>query len=318
MALRIFPEPVRQMLASKPMRLRHELWHFVRAVWWVPEFPDQGRQILRDLGWALPDDRSPFAADRTLLLDNYSGEDFLYMHRDMISMTDSALAAQGEPPISRWLTVPRPGDVDFPVPPAWNYADPNQSPEDNAATSQFLISVKSDQYFEESMKVTESFLSNPSNLRRLSLGALGNIAEMTIHNMMHMRWCSDPGGYRPGINIADPTSGDAQWDVLHYDYLGDTYSSHVNPHFWYLHGWIDNLVDAWAAVRGLPDIPWTGTWLGGPDLIEDAEMVAMHRHGVPERDLTDDEIALKLRDLLSVTSDFTLPTTLIGIAQRDF
>ncbi|MGV6848137.1 MAG: hypothetical protein ACWA5A_07145 [Marinibacterium sp.] len=318
MALRIFPEPVRQMQASRSMRLRHELWHFVRAVWGNPDFPEQGRQILRDLDWALPEDRAPFAADGTLLLDNFSGEDFLFMHRDMIRMTDMALAAQGEPPISRWSEIPAPGDADFPVPPVWTFADPNRSDEQNQATTQFLTTVKSDAYFETTMRVRASFLSNPSNLGRLSLGALGNLAEMTIHNRMHMRWAADPGGYRPGVNILDPAAGDARWDVVEYDYLGDTYSSHVNPHFWYLHGWIDNLVDAWAAARGLTDIPWTGTWLGGPDLTGDGGgMMAMAHESVPAPRLSQDEVTAKLRDLVGVASGLAVPMTLVDLAERE-
>lgn len=318
MPLRIFPEPVRMMQASKSMRLRHELWHFVRAVWWHPQFPEEGRQILRDLGWELPNDRAPFAADRTLLLDNHSGEDFLFMHRDMIRMTDMALAQQGEPPISRWSRIPEPGDSNFPVPPAWEYSDPEQTTEQNEGTTQFLISVKSDQYFFETMRVREAFLTNPSNLQRLSLGALGNIAEMTIHNMLHMRWCSDPGGYRPGVNIADPTSGDPKWDEISYDYLGDTYSSHVNPHFWYLHGWIDDLIDAWATAHDISDITWIGTWLGGPDLVEDVHMMAMQSDNVPQRVLSDEETQQNLRRLVEVTSDFRIPTTLVEIAWETF
>ncbi len=318
MAMRVFPEPVRQMQASRAMRLRHELWHYVRAVWGNPALPEAARQILRDLGWALPNDRAPFAADGTLLLDNFSGEDFLFMHRDMIRMTDMALAAQGEPPISRWSSLPEPGDTDFPVPPPWEYADPSDSDEENEATTQFLVTVKSDAYFNDTMRVREAFFSDPNNLRRMSLGALGNLAEMTIHNMMHMRWCSDPDGYRPNIDITNPTDGDPKWDKLSYDYLGDTYSSHVNPRFWYLHGWIDNLIDSWAAARGLTDISWTGTWLGGPDLIEDTMMMTMARDGIPERQMSDGEVASKLSELARVVSDLNLPTTLLEIARQDF
>lgn len=320
MALRVFPKPVRTMQASRPMRLRHELWHFVRAVWNNPQFPDAGRDILRALGWSLPDDRGPFGSDRKLVLDNFAGEDFLFMHRQMIAMTDSALAASGEPPISRWQAVPEPGDADFPVPPVWNYADPSQTDESNEATTEFLTSVKSDAYFEQTMRVRERFLTSPSNLRRLSLGALGNIAEMTIHNMMHMRWSSDPGGYRPGIDLNNPTGGDLSWDALSYDYLGDTYSSHVNPHFWYLHGWIDNLIERWMQANNLTDITWTGTWTGGPDLEPTApgmEMMAVSPGRELAPVLAEEGLRAALSGLGKVVTDFPFPTTLVEIAREE-
>ena len=316
MALRVFPLAVRMMQASKSMRLRHELWHYVRAVWGNPAFPDAGRQILRDLGWALPEDRSPTDANRVLLLDNASGEDFLYMHRDMIRMTDTALQDMGELPISRWAKIPEPGDADFPVPPVWQYPDSDGNPDPEMIG--FLEDVKSDSYFENTMKVRESFLTEPSNLRRLSLGALGNIAEMTIHNMMHMRWSAEPLGYRPGIRITDPTAGDPEWDSVDYDYLGDTYSSQVNPHFWYLHGWIDNLIDLWAEAHRVTEIQWKGTWLGGPDLIDDPHMMTMSHAGVMPRAFSENEASDKIRELVEVTRGIAVPTTLAEIARIDF
>ncbi|GHD41963.1 hypothetical protein GCM10017083_06420 [Thalassobaculum fulvum] len=274
MAPRVFPESVRRMQASKSMRLRHELWHYVRAVWGNPRFPEQGRQLLRELGWALPGGREPMDANGSLQFDNRAGEDFLYMHRQMIAMTDRALAAAGEPPITRWPSIPEPGDSDFPVPPAWAYADPAASPQDNAATTRFLQFIKADAYYERTMRVRERFLTDPANLRRLSLGALGNLAEFTIHNAMHMRWAAEPKGYRPPLDLGDPASGDPIWDGLDHDYLGDTYSSHLNPHFWYLHGWIDDLVELWADVNGVRTIDWVGDWTGGPDLTAPTEPAA--------------------------------------------
>lgn len=307
------------------MRLRHELWHFVRAVWNNPGFPDEGRDILRDLGWDLPDDRAPFSDTGHLLLDNHSGEDFLFMHREMIAMTDRALAAANEPSISRWSEVPEPGDSDFPVPPVWQYKDPEQNDEDNDATTRFLESVKSDEYFEQTMQVRERFLTNPSNLRRLSLGALGNIAEMTIHNMMHMRWSTDPERYRRGINLGDPTGGDPSWDELSYDYLGDTYSSHVNPHFWYLHGWIDDLIDLWADTNRVTEIDWTGKWVGGPDL-EDGDAHhgphgtdMMMEHGrTPKIAKGAPEMGERIARLKNLSGNLTFPSTLMELAREEF
>jgi len=320
MSLRIFPEMVRRMQASRTMRTRHELWHYVRAVWNNPRFPKEGKDILKSLGWELPDDRGPFDASRHLLLDNNSGEDFLYMHRQMIDMTDRNLQSVNEPPITRWQSVPEPGDSDFPVPSYWEYNDPEQSNEDNKATTRFLQNVKSDEYYEQTMKVRESFLTNPRNLRMLSLGALGNLAEMTIHNMMHMRWSSDPGRYRPNINLQDPTDGDVSWDDISYDYLGDTYSSHVNPHFWYLHGWIDNLIDLWADANRVEKINWKGTWLGGPDLeapsVGDTEPMTLAHAESTSVKIDMAQRAASLIKLQQISRDFSFPSTLIEIARE--
>ena len=71
---------------------------------------------------------------------------------------------------------------------------------------------------------------------------------------MHMRWSSltydpvdgttpVPGGRSPDYDIS------TKWDSPNYDYLGDFYSSHVNPVFWRLHGWVDDRIEAWFAAH---------------------------------------------------------------------
>jgi hypothetical protein len=56
---------------------------------------------------------------------------------------------------------------------------------------------------------------------------------------------------------------DTKWDDPSYNWLGDTYSSHVNPTFWKLHGWVDRCIDGWMAANNLNDaVPWKGTWAG--------------------------------------------------------
>ena len=80
---------------------------------------------------------------------------------------------------------------------------------------------------------------------------------------MHMRWCADPGKSRPDVDPASPGDIDTQWDDPSYDWLGDTYSSHVNPIFWHIHGWVDDTIQAWAAANAISgQIPWKGTWVG--------------------------------------------------------
>jgi hypothetical protein len=87
---------------------------------------------------------------------------------------------------------------------------------------------------------------SPSYLSALSLGALGNLLEFTIHNWMHMRWSSisrDPDTGLPAVR--DEFDFYKKWDNPKYDYLGEFYSSHVNPLFWRLHGWIDDRIEDW-------------------------------------------------------------------------
>ena len=104
----------------------------------------------------------------------------------------------------------------------------------------------------------------------MTLGALGVGIEMTIHNAMHMRWATFSGSFRPDplqdSGEIDPTGGEtigAEWDDPRYDFLGDTYSSHVNPIFWKLHGWIDDRIEDWKIANGVfGNDFWKGTWVG--------------------------------------------------------
>jgi hypothetical protein len=93
---------------------------------------------------------------------------------------------------------------------------------------------------------------------------------------MHMRWATaqprDPQTGKPAVR--DSYDIDPKWDVADNDYLGDFHSSHVNPIFWKLHGWVDDCIGAWQVahdaahpgqvkpqeVRG---IPWyaPGPWV---------------------------------------------------------
>jgi hypothetical protein len=92
--------------------------------------------------------------------------------------------------------------------------------------------------------------SNATVLGTLSLGALGNLIEFTIHNSMHNRWANDNGASLPNPNTGDLKQRgtfdfDPMWDDPKYDYLGEFYSSHVNPLFWRLHGWVNDRIEDW-------------------------------------------------------------------------
>src|SRR6266702_1735314 len=56
------------------------------------------------------------------ILTNNSGEDFLYMHRQMITHVNGILAQIGDPDypkIKVWTHIPAPEDPEYPVTPAW-------------------------------------------------------------------------------------------------------------------------------------------------------------------------------------------------------
>ncbi len=245
------------MMASRPHRLHHWLWHQVRNSWF--SYPDDVKRKIEELGWKPP--RPAFNERGEPDVTNNAGEDFLYMHRQMIADVNGVLDTVGDPLYPRiepWLSPPPPEDPDFPVPPAWF------DPTGQVIPLERLQRVKSDVFYDKRMTSWQSIFTNPGFLRGISLGILGTLIELTMHNAMHMRWASNPAGSRPEPS---PTQGETiptTWDDLRYNYLGDTYSSHVHPIFWKLHGWIDDRIEDWKSANGVFGIDhfWKGRWLG--------------------------------------------------------
>jgi len=270
------------MLASKSHRLMHAVWHSIRGrgIWY--RLSEENKTTIRNLGWGL--DRPPFDQNGDLNLGNGAGEDFLFMHRKMITMVRDKYNSQGVPYIESWKSLPPPSvlrrfppsekivvvdtqqffysDQDDPqnaakkiyrfnvlesgnmVPPA--YLIPSGNKEQDLRSFRSLKFLKSQDYFNNVMSRLERIFKNKAFLATISLGTLGNLIEFEIHNQMHMRWSSTPH---------DPNSGepaergdfdfDIKWDDPKYDYLGDFYSSHVHPLFWKLHGWVDDRIEDW-------------------------------------------------------------------------
>jgi len=182
------------------------------------------------------------------------------MHRQMIGDVNAILAGVGDPGYPRlegWIVPPPPGDPDFPVPPAWFDPTGQGLPFDR------LQRVKSDIVYDKRFLYWQRTFTDPAFLRSVGLAELGVIIELTIHNAMHMRWASSPAASRPDPG---PTEGEqigTEWDDPRYNFLGDTYSSHVHPIFWKLHGWIDDRVEDWKVANGVfGNDFWKGTWVG--------------------------------------------------------
>ena len=254
------PAKVVDLMAQRGWRMHHYLWHEVRNGWLRYDPATQAK--LRQIGWEPPRPARrarPDGSDETIL-DNNSGEDFLYMHREMIGTVNQIL--EGDPTYPKvvgWTKLPQPGDADYPVPPSWKTS--------NAQLNQYLQRVKSDEAFNTQFVAWERAYTDPAQLRKMSLGEFGARIEFTIHNQIHMRWCSEPKatGMRPDVDPASPDKIDTKWDARLYDWLGDTYSSHVNSTFWKIHGWVNDRIDGWAQANGITGpIPWRGTWMGKP------------------------------------------------------
>ena len=256
------PQPIVLLMASREWRMHHYIWHSVRNLWLF--FNDAQRQTIRDLGWEPPRPATRPAPGnrRDPILDNLSGEDFLYMHRKMIAIVNAQLAQVADPSYPRvqgWPQIPRPADVDYPVPPAWLSG--------NAGLDTYLQNVKSDAFFAAQFLPWEQDYTDPVKLAGWTLGEFGSRLEFTIHNQLHMRFCAEPvtTGIRPDLDPTHPDTIDIRWDVPTYDWLGDTYSSHVNSVFWRLHGWVDDRIEAWKQAHHMVgEIPWQGTWIGKP------------------------------------------------------
>jgi hypothetical protein len=243
------------MLASKSHRLRHMVFHTIRSVW--NSLNEADKTKIRDLGWGL--DRSPYTQGGALDLNNGAGEDFLFMHRMMIKMVREMYDSQGVLYIENWKGLPRPEVPQF----SYSEEDDPENPGMkqylfNALDSGFMIPppepddgeslkfLKSHDYFYSIMFQLEKQFKSPRYLSSLSLGALGNLLEFIIHNQMHMRWSSvsrDPTNNQPIAR--DPFDFDDKWNNPKYDYLGEFYSSHMNPIFWRLHGWVDDRIEDW-------------------------------------------------------------------------
>lgn len=238
-------------MARRHRRIHHYLWHRVRDSW-LP-LSESERQAVRDVnpGWAPP--RPALDALGRPARDNDSGEDFLFMHRQMIALADAILARVNDPEYPRvegWRQVPPPGDADYPAP---------EFPDSE------LEVVKSHTYFRRFIARWERQYTDPQYLKGVTLGQLGSDIEFTICHDMHVRWAvRSPVGYRQPDHLRRQMN--ELWDAPVYDYLGDTYSSHVNPLFWKIHGWVDERIEDWKSARGMTgDIEWQGTWLGPPD-----------------------------------------------------
>lgn len=253
-------DPLLQALTAqmslRSTRYHHYLWHNMRDNW--NSFTPEIQQEFTDLGWAPPRPAIAVNADGTtsVITDNGSGEDFLYMHSQMIALAKSIVGNDSDI-VASWTTLPAPNDTQYPVP------SPYTIPYSNATTAS-TANQKSDDFYNKNIAPLEATFTNPEQLRNMTLGELGSRLEFTVHNWLHMRFSNVSAyGYRSGYKGTIPYI-DPMWDDPQYSWLGDFYSSQVDPVFWKLHGWVNDRVEDWRVANNLTEIIWNGTWTGGP------------------------------------------------------
>ena len=237
------PVTVKSMLANEQVRTHHHLWHFVRNRENWEGLPATAQVQLGAGGWAAP----RFEGNPG------SGIDFLGMHREMIHMTNVAMAHAGDsnwPKVLGWDPIPwRDDDSDWPVP-TWQQTPPSwASQEQWDRFTAIAVRARSAERIEE-MKEVAATVRDPQRLRQMTLDQLGTDVEWSIHGWMHIRWSGSP--HPDGFST----------DVSN-DWLFVPWSSHVNKHFWKVHGWIDECITAWEAATG-QTANFSDAWSGPP------------------------------------------------------
>ncbi len=266
------PEAVAKELGKTAMRLHHTVWHATRNSW--NALNDATQHAIHELGWAPPRpslefiQSGPRRARKRANTRNGAGEDFLFMHREMIMVFRKAMADAGVADWQPWISIPAPGSGPT-VPPAWDNGDETDS--------RRFAALKTDEFYWSRMRWWDEQFKDPVYLRTLTLGELGAQLEWSVHNDMHMRWSGiarDPLTNDPVPEGRAMADFDPKWDLPTNDDLADFYASHVNPIFYKLHGWIDDRIDDWfdaheAHEKGsvervlIGTVPWfkPGKWV---------------------------------------------------------
>ncbi|WPN59836.1 PvdJ/PvdD/PvdP-like protein [Pseudomonas sp. P9_31] len=255
---RLFPEarervglnpPLLAWLISAEHRLFHQLWHATRDKW--HKLSEDQRGALRGIGWQ-PGPRGNERDARGPRKDrNGSGVDFFFMHRHMLG------TARSMQDLPSWSSFPMPqpelerdrqGFARYfdnhdgtALPPTWLAAEDTEY-------TRWVSDIKTAETYHSNFQVWESRYRDPRYLSKMTLGQFGSEVELGLHDWLHMRWASvprDPSNGQPVPFARDPADFSARWYAPENDFLGDPFSSHVNPVFWHFHGWIDDRLEDW-------------------------------------------------------------------------
>ena len=184
-----------------------------------------------------------------------SGEDFLYMHREMLKMEQRMLAAQGKPCVAGWKELPASiSDHSWPA--------PLKAPDHPTGDSPSAFWQKK----LDLLRRNDAMLRDPKYLRLVSLNHMAQDVELYVHNVLHLLY-SDAASHCHGDWDASSTCDD----------LMPPWSSPLNPHFWKIHGHIDDFIGLWLEAHDYKEIAsdcagrpacyqWRGTWVGKMDM----------------------------------------------------
>ncbi|HEX5185669.1 MAG TPA: hypothetical protein VFV86_02170 [Nitrososphaeraceae archaeon] len=128
----------------------------VRDGW--EQFNDEDKAELKARGWMPP--RPSLERDENVNLSNKAGEDFLFMHRQMIRHVIDLLSQIHDPDYPKvigWNPIPSPQNSDYPVPSYWDGAP-------------FESEIKTGDYYFQVMKPMENTFTNSNFLSQISLG----------------------------------------------------------------------------------------------------------------------------------------------------
>ncbi|SHF39572.1 hypothetical protein SAMN05444392_12029 [Seinonella peptonophila] len=239
------PQTIVDHYADEVHRYHHLVWHVLRNSWYTLDA--SYREEIRKLDWQVWGNRYAIGPNAII---NGSGEDFLFFHRQMVADYRMMMTQKGERMIE-WESLPKPGESEAPdatiddfsnrVPPIW------EIPCAPAYRSRISV-IKTDDFYWNRLCWLDYQFKNPAYLATLTLGELGSLLEFSVHNDLHLRWSNIPRD--PITNEIVPTGRhdadfDSRWNDPKYDWLGEFFSSHVNPIFWRLHGWVDDRIEDW-------------------------------------------------------------------------
>ena len=249
------------MLAGRDHRLWHNFFHGVRSAW-LGLTADQQNLLANIHPTLVP----PHPVTNANTID---AEDFLYFHHQMVLMVRRMLVEAGQPCIASWGTIPKPSDTAWPMPPLWTGADGIVAFAKSSAGSFNMVGMENTEFH------------NDSWLRQQKLlGDMGQVMSDSLHRLFHARFSAEPNpSVRPLLNISQ--APDEVFNDKSYNNLRDGYATTVNPYFWKLHGYVDDVIFRWLKVRGYTKIAvqcpltssgkpdpkcyqWRGTWVG-PD-----------------------------------------------------
>ncbi|MEB0047009.1 MULTISPECIES: PvdJ/PvdD/PvdP-like protein [unclassified Pseudomonas] len=265
-------------LVAPEHRLFHQLWHASRDKW--HKLSEKKRDALRGIGWQ-PGPRDKERDARGPRKDrNGSGIDFFFMHRHMLGI------ARSKQDLPSWLAFPLPqpalerdrqGFARYFDNHDGNALPPTWLTEGDDEYTRWVSDIKAAETYHSNFQVWESQYRDPRYLSTLTLGQFGSEVELGLHDWLHMRWASvarDPSNNIPVPMARDQADFAARWYAPENDFLGDPFSSHVNPVFWRFHGWIDDRIEDWFRAherfhpgelhrREVNGVPWfaPGRWV---------------------------------------------------------